>query len=238
MRGDEVCFIITGDEDGSLERKQSMSNIFINARSSIKIEGTKVVYFDPFKITEEAHDADVILVTHEHYDHFSPEDIKKVANENTVLVAPFSMEQMVLEIVGKEVGEVKFVKAEDAGTDLMIEDILVRWVRAYNIEKPFHTKERDWVGYIVTLDGETYFVTGDTDANEDNSGVMCDVLFVPCGGKYTFDAKEAAEFTGKIKPRKVIPTHYTDMPGESEIGEIFKQAVQKLMLDVEVEVML
>ena len=238
MRGDEVCFIITGDEDGSLERKQSMLNIFINARSSIRIEGTKVIYFDPFKITEEAHDADVIFVTHEHYDHFSPEDIKKVANENTVLVAPFSMEQMVLEIVGKEVGEVKFVNAEDAGTDLVIDDILVKWVRAYNIDKPFHTKERDWVGYIVTLDGETYFVTGDTDANEDNSGVMCDVLFVPCGGKYTFDAKEAAEFTGKIKPRKVIPTHYTDVPGESEIGEIFKQAVQKLMPDVEVEVML
>lgn len=79
-----------------------------------------------------------------------------------------------------------------------------------------------------------YFVTGDTDANEDNIKVKCDVLFVPCGGKYTFDAEEAAEFTHRIKPRKVIPTHYTDVAGESEIGEIFKSAIQ----NIEVELML
>jgi L-ascorbate metabolism protein UlaG (beta-lactamase superfamily) len=221
-----------------LERKQSMPNIYINARSSIRIEGTKVIYFDPFKITEEKHDADIVFVTHEHYDHFSPEDITKVSNENTILVVPYSMNQMLSKEVSNAVDEIKFVKAEDAGTNLLIDDILVKWVRAYNIDKPFHTKERDWVGYIVTLDGETYFVTGDTDGNEDNSDVKCDVLLVPCGGKYTFDAKEAAEFTYKIKPRKVIPTHYTDMPGESEIGEKFKQAVEKLMKDIEVEIML
>ena len=215
-----------------------MPNIHINARSSIRIEGTKIIYFDPFKITEDKHDADVIFVTHEHYDHFSPEDIKKVANESTILVVPESMKQMLPEEVDESFAEIKFVKAEDAGTDLLIDDILVKWVRAYNIDKPFHTKERDWVGYIVTLDGETYFVTGDTDANADNVNAKCDVLFVPCGGKYTFDAEEAAAFTCKIKPRKVIPTHYTDVPGESEIGEIFKQAVQKLMKGIEVEVML
>lgn len=215
-----------------------MPNIHINARSSIRIEGTKVIYFDPFKITEDKHDADVIFVTHEHYDHFSPEDIKKVANESTILVVPESMKQMLPEEVDESFAEIKFVKAEDAGTDLLIDDILVKWVRAYNIDKPFHTKERDWVGYIVTLDGETYFVTGDTDANADNVNAKCDVLFVPCGGKYTFDAEEAAAFTCKIKPRKVIPTHYTDVPGESEIGKIFKQAVQRLMKGIEVEVML
>lgn len=221
-----------------LERKQSMPNIYINARSSIRIEGTKVIYFDPFKITEEKHDADIVFVTHEHYDHFSPEDITKVSNENTILVVPYSMNQMLSKEVSNAVDEIKFVKAEDAGTDLVIGDILVKWVRAYNIDKPFHTKERDWVGYIVTLDGETYFVTGDTDANDDNVNAKCDVLFVPCGGKYTFDAEEAAAFTCKIKPRKVIPTHYTDVPGESEIGEKFKQMVQDTMQDVEVEVML
>ena len=81
-------------------------------------------------------------------------------------------------------------------------------------------------------------MTGDTDANEDNVNVKCDVLFVPCGGKYTFDAEEAAEFTHRIKPRKVIPTHYTDVAGESEIGEIFKSAIRKLIQNIEVELML
>lgn len=220
------------------ERKLSMAKISINARSSIRIEGTKVIYFDPFKITEHKHDADIVFITHEHYDHFSPEDIKKIFNENTILIAPYSMKQIVFEEIGKIGGETKFVKAEDSGTNLMIDGVLIKWVRAYNIDKPFHTKESGWIGYVVTLDEETYFVTGDTDANEDNENVKCDILLVPCGGKYTFNTDEAAEFTYKLRPRKVIPTHYTDMVGESEIGEIFKCATQRLMQNIEIEVML
>ena len=81
-----------------------MAKISINARSSIRIEGTKIIYFDPFKITEDKHDADVIFVTHEHFDHFSPEDIRKVSNESTVLIVPYSMKQIVCEQVGKMVG--------------------------------------------------------------------------------------------------------------------------------------
>lgn len=215
-----------------------MAKISINARSSIRIEGTKVIYFDPFKIAEDKHDADIVFVTHEHYDHFSPEDIKKISNENTILVVPYSINQMVIEEVGKIVGEIKFAKAEDSGTNLMIDSVLIKWVRAYNIDKPFHTKESGWIGYIVTLDEEIYFVTGDTDANEDNVNVKCDILFVPCGGKYTFNTEEAAEFTYKIQPRKVIPTHYTDMVGESDAGEMFKMEIQKFMNNIEVEVMI
>lgn len=215
-----------------------MAKISINARSSIRIEGTKVIYFDPFQIAEDKHDADIIFVTHEHYDHFSPEDIKKISNENTILIAPYSMKQIVIEEVGKIVDKTKFAKAEDSGTSLMIDSVLIKWVRAYNIDKPFHPKESGWIGYVVTFDEETYFVTGDTDANEDNVNVKCDILLVPCGGKYTFNTEEAAEFTYKIQPRKVIPTHYTDMVGVSEIGEIFKCATQKLMQNIEIEIML
>jgi len=215
-----------------------MAHISINARSSIRIEGTKVIYFDPFKIADQRHDADIVFVTHEHYDHFSPEDIKKVSKENTILVAPYSMKQIVLDNVSEMISNVKFVKAENAGTNIKIDDILVNWVRAYNINKPFHTMENGWIGYVVTMDGETYFVTGDTDANEDNISVKCDILFVPCGGKYTFNVEEAATFTNKIKPRKVIPTHYTDVAGETEIGEAFKSATQKLNRNIQVEVLL
>lgn len=215
-----------------------MAKISINARSSIRIEGTKVIYFDPFKITEDKHDADIIFVTHEHYDHFSPEDIKKISNKNTILVVPYSMKQIATKEVDKIVGEIKFAKAEDSGIILTMDSVLVKWVRAYNIDKPFHKKESGWIGYIVTLDEETYFVTGDTDANEDNVDVKCDILFVPCGGKYTFNTEEVAEFTYKILPRKVIPTHYTDLVGESEIGEIFKCTTQRLMQNIEIEVML
>ncbi len=215
-----------------------MSNISINARSSIRIEGTKVIYFDPFKIIEEKHDADIIFVTHEHYDHFSPEDIKKVYKGNTVLVAPYSMKQVTLEKVGKMIQEIKFPKAEEAGAYLAIDGVSIQWVRAYNIGKPFHRKENGWIGYVVKLGDETYFVTGDTDDNEDNVNVKCDVLFVPCGGKYTFDVEEAAAFTAKIKPRKAIPTHYTDVAGESNDGQIYMMAVNRLTQNIDVEVML
>ena len=133
---------------------------------------------------------------------------------------------------------VEYVNAEESGTELNREDILIKWVPAYNINKPFHTRKMGWVGYVVTLDGETYFVTGDTDANEDNIDVQCDILLVPCGGKYTFDVNEAAEFTQKIKLKKVIPTHYTDVIGESEVGDRFKRATMELSQDIEIEVML
>lgn len=215
-----------------------MTNISMNARSSIRIEGTKVIYFDPFKITEEKHDADIIFVTHEHYDHFSPEDIKKVSKGNTVLVAPYSMKQAVLEKVSKMIEEIKFLKAEESGANLAIDGVSIHWVRAYNIGKQFHTKESGWIGYVVKLDGETYFVTGDTDENEDNVNVKCDVLFVPCGGTYTFDVEKAAVFTAKIEPRKAIPTHYTDVAGESELGKRYMSAVHRLTQNIDVEVML
>lgn len=215
-----------------------MAEISMNARSSIRIAGTKVIYFDPFKIIDAKHDADVVFVTHEHFDHFSPEDIGKVSNNNTLLVAPYSMQQKVCEEIGKIVGAVKFIKAEETETCLMLEDMLVKWVYAYNVGKSFHLKEHGWVGYIVTLDGETYYVTGDTDLNEDNVNVECDVLFVPCGGKYTFNAEEAAVFTSRVKPRKAIPTHYTDTAGDSEIAERYKAEVNKLTESVEVEVIL
>ena len=215
-----------------------LDGVEVLCHSAIKLSGSKIIYIDPYGIEEATHDADFIFVTHEHYDHFSPEDIRKVSKEQTILVAPYSMKQVVCEQVGKMVGCVEYVNAEESGTVLNREDILIKWVRAYNINKPFHTREMGWIGYVVTLDGETYFVTGDTDANEDNIDVQCDVLLVPCGGKYTFDVKEASEFTHKIKPKKVIPTHYTDVIGESEVGDRFKRATMELSQDIEIEVML
>ena len=215
-----------------------MADISINARSSIRIAGSKILYFDPFKITKEDHDADIIFVTHEHYDHFSPEDIKKICGEDTILVAPYSMKQIVLEELGKVIRRMEFVKSEAVEEERFIGNILIKWVPAYNVNKPFHVKENAWVGYVITLDSVTYFVTGDTDANEDNRNVTCDVLLVPCGGKYTFDVREAAEFTYKIKPEKVIPTHYTDVAGKSEIGEMFMNEVRKQMPDMDVVILI
>lgn len=215
-----------------------MNHISINARSSIRIEGEKVLYFDPFKVANEEHDADFVFITHEHYDHFSPEDINKVLKENTTLVFPFSMREKVCTELSDKINNIVFINPDGDKSEFMTADIFVKGIRAYNVDKQFHTKDSGGVGYLVTIGETSYFIMGDTDANEDNDNVKCDVLFIPCGGKYTFDAKEAAEYTAKIRPSKAIPTHYTDEPGKTEIPIIYKNELQRLNDSIKVEILI
>ena len=180
--------------------------------SSIKIAGSKVIYFDPYKIEEASHDASLVFITHEHYDHFSKEDLDKVINGATIIVAPLSMQNKIT------YNNVNFVEPNN---EYNFGGISFSTVRAYNIGKRFHPKENDWLGYLVNLDGTSYFVAGDTDINEDNKAVKCDVALLPCGGTYTMDYKEAAELANIIKPKVAVPTHYGSVAGSKEEGAKF-----------------
>lgn len=189
--------------------------------SSIKITGEKTIYFDPFHISEERNDADIIFITHEHYDHFSPEDIRKVRKDDTRLVLPKSME-------GQE-KEADFTKEKVTflapGETCRIGEISVEGIAAYNRRKPFHTKGMGWLGYVVTMSGTRYFVAGDTDANEENRNVQCDVAIVPIGGTYTMDAKAAAQLVNEIKPKAAIPSHYGSIVGTDKDADLFAEKV-------------
>lgn len=207
--------------------------ITINAQNSIKFTGDKTVYFDPFMVTKEENDADIIFITHEHFDHYSPDDIRKVMKKDTIMVAPASMKEQVIGDYGKILEDIRFVDANERDKELLIDDISVKWVRAYNVGKPFHKKESDWVSYLVKLEGKTFFVMGDTDANEDNAGIKCDVLLIPCGGKYTFDAKEAAAYTASINPPFAIPTHY----GKTEIAGEYVEELYRLNDKIKTEIL-
>lgn len=181
-----------------------MNNIFVNTRSSIKIIGSKTFYFDPLEIDGAPRDADMIFVTHEHYDHFSPEDIRKVMKDDTKVVVPVSM----LEVVNEKCAEVKHLYGILPGQSGECEGVKYQGIPAYNIGKTFHPKEKNWVGYLVEMDGENYYAMGDTDVTLEAEGVDADVIFVPVGGKYTMDADEAAVFINQ-KPRGlVVPIHY------------------------------
>lgn len=183
-----------------------MNNIFVNTRSSIKITGSKTIYFDPLELEETPKDADIIFVTHEHYDHFSPEDIRKVMKEDTKVIVPASM----LEVVKEKCPEVKSLYGILPGQSGVCEGVKYQGIPAYNIGKAFHPKEKNWVGYLVEMDGVTYYAMGDTDVTPEAQAVDVDVIFVPVGGKYTMDADEAAEFINQ-KPRElVVPIHYAD----------------------------
>ena len=189
--------------------------------SSIRIPGSKIIYFDPYKIDEEYNDADLIFITHEHYDHYSKEDIKKVFKDDSTIVAPISMQNKI---------EFKNVYFVEPNKEYNLKDISFSTVRAYNVNKKFHPKENDWLGYIVNIEGTSYYVAGDTDINEDNSIVKCDIAFLPCGGTYTMDYKEAAKLANTIKPKIAIPTHYGVVAGSKEDGSKFVE-----LLDAEIE---
>ena len=200
--------------------------------SSIRIDAGEVMYFDPFEIKEAAHDADIIFVTHEHFDHFSPEDIAKIKADNTILVCP--------ETIADKLSETDFdedhIELVAPGDELSIDDIEIKVIPSYNVGKQFHPEANCWVGYLVTVHGTSYYVAGDTDINEDVKKVHCDVALLPCGGKYTMNPAEAAELACIISPKLAIPTHYGSVAGNQSCGSEFKAALSgKVACDVRME---
>lgn len=198
--------------------------IEINCHSSIKIMKGIIIYFDPFRINEEKHDADLILITHDHYDHYSPEDIKKVIKKDTIIVAP----KTINELNNKE--NITFVEPNQTYN---INGYKIDTIPAYNISKHFHPKENNWIGYIIEIDGLKYYVAGDTDITPENRQIKCDVALIPIGGTYTMDYKEASELINIIKPKIAIPTHYGSIVGDITDGEKFKKLIDNT-IDVQI----
>ncbi len=194
--------------------------ITVNTQSSIRI-GTAdtVIRFDPFRIAGEPHDADIIFITHDHYDHFSPEDIWKVSRADSLLTAPKSMK--------KQLAELGFTNTLllAPGETAAVRGIPAEAVASYNILKPFHPKSKKNLGYVITLDGSRIYVAGDTDAVREAKAVRCDIALVPIGGTYTMNAKDAAALVNAIKPKTAIPTHYGSIVGKPGDGETFRKLV-------------
>lgn len=197
--------------------------IEVLTHSSIRITGKSVIYVDPYNVEGKPLDADLILITHDHYDHFSPEDIGKVMKSDTKLVVP---EKMLKKAFSIDISKERIVTVSP-GILKEIDSIMIETVAAYNKLKPFHPKSSKWVGYIIPLDGIRIYVAGDTDITEENKKVSCDVALVPIGGTYTMDAKKAAELVNIIKPKVVIPTHYGSVAGTKEDEEVFRNNVDK-----------
>jgi L-ascorbate metabolism protein UlaG (beta-lactamase superfamily) len=200
-----------------------MDNIEVFTQSSIRIKDhDRVIYLDPFHMNEAPKNADYIFITHDHYDHFSPEDIAKVANSSTILIVPEKMKEKSQE-AAKLVGKIVTVKP---GACHEVEGLRFETVLAYNILKPFHPKSAEWVGYILQIDGKRIYIAGDTDETKEAKAVKCDIALVPIGGTYTMDTKKAAELVNAIRPDVAIPTHYGSIVGKPADGEVFAQHVK------------
>lgn len=194
-----------------------LNNIEVLYHSSIRINKEKTIYIDPFKIDRNYNDADIIFITHDHYDHYSEEDIDKVINENAVIVIP---EELLTKVLKKGINKNAIITVEP-NQKYMVQGIKFETVPAYNTNKIFHPKENGWVGYVIEINGIKYYIAGDTDITEENKKVKCDVAFVPVGGTYTMDFKEAAQLVNEIQPKVAVPIHYGSVVGTKQDAEEF-----------------
>ena len=189
-----------------------LENIEVLYHSSIRINKEKTIYIDPFKIDRNYNDADIVFITHDHYDHYSEEDIDKVINENTTIIIP---EELLTKLLRKGINKNAIITVEP-NKNYMVQGIKFETISAYNTNKTFHPKENGWVGYIIIINGIRYYIAGETDITEENKQVKCDVAFVPVGGTYTMDFKEAASLINEIKPKIAIPIHYGSIVGTEQ----------------------
>ena len=205
------------------------SFITINTHSSIRLEtkGGTVIYVDPYGFKTEPCDADLVLVTHTHFDHFSPEDIVRVRKSRTAFAAPATCKSEFAK-AGFTSEDVAFLNPYEHVT---LKGIEVETVPSYNVNKRFHPKDNAWLGYVVDVDGVRVYVAGDTDDLPENREIKCDVALVPAGGTYTMNAREAATFVNALRPTVAIPEHYGSVAGSAKDGKTFAKLVDP---DIEV----
>lgn len=208
-----------------------LNGIEVFCHSSIKIKKDVTIYIDPYKIDKEYNDADYVFCTHEHYDHFSPEDIEKVIKEDTVIV---TVPNTLAETMKLQPDRSKIILV-GPNESYDMKNIKFETTVAYNENKLFHQKSKEWVGYIITINGEKIYIAGDTDDLSELENIKCDVAFVPIGGMYTMNYNEAANLINEIHPKIAVPIHYGLIIGSKEDAEAFKQEV---ISDIKVEILI
>lgn len=179
---------------------------------AFRVGGPPLVYIDPWNLPEDVPLADVVLITHEHYDHCSPDDVEKILGPDTVIVAPEQALQKLASLQAQK-------RAVKPGDRLRLGNLQVEVVPAYNVSKRFHPKEAGHVGYVLELFGKRIYHAGDTDFIPEMRSIRCDVALLPVSGKYVMDADEAAQAVNVLQPALVIPMHYGAIVGSRRDAE-------------------
>jgi L-ascorbate metabolism protein UlaG (beta-lactamase superfamily) len=196
---------------------------------SFRLDGPPVIYFDPWKLPPGSPLADVILVSHDHYDHLSAGDVKKVSGPKTTVIANPSA-----------AAKLEGARVIRPGEKITVGDVIVEAVPAYNLNKfrspgvVFHPRQGEHNGYIVTVGGERLYHAGDTDHIPEMSGIKCDVALLPVSGTYVMTADEAAGAAAAIKPGVAVPMHYgdQDVVGTLADAERFKTLCEQAGIQV------
>lgn len=189
---------------------------------AFRIETAKTVYIDPYEISGGAP-ADIVLITHDHFDHCSPDDVAKVQQAGTVIVTE-------KDSAAKLSGDVRVVAPGDS---LTIGDVKIEAVPAYNVDKTFHPQAKGWLGFIVEIDGVRVYHAGDTDFIPEMKGFEVDIALLPVSGTYVMTAEEAIAAAAAIEPALAIPMHYGAIVGGVSDAETFAKGL-KGKIDVKV----
>jgi len=183
--------------------------------ASFRIAGSAIIYIDPWKIADEPKDGDVILVSHPHQDHWSRKDIEKVSRHGAPLIGPPDVVESADE--GSLLAPGGVIEAGGAR--------ITGWP-AYNLRKPFHPRKKNWLGYIVELDGVSVYYAGDTDRIPEMADLEgIDLALLPAGGTFTMNPKKAAEAAGDIGALASLPYHWGTIVGSASDAESFAQIV-------------
>ncbi len=181
--------------------------------ASFKLKaGGKVIYFDPWKI-KKGEDGDLILITHSHFDHLSPDDVRHIQKKDTAIV---TTKDSAINLKG----DIRTIKP---GDKITLDYIVIEAVPAYNIGKSYHPKANGWVGFIVNISGKRIYHAGDSDAIPEMKKLGVDIALLPVGGTYTMTAEEAAEIANEFKPKSAVPMHWGTIVGSKADAERFKK---------------
>jgi L-ascorbate metabolism protein UlaG (beta-lactamase superfamily) len=206
------------------------------AHDAFRIAGSKVIYTDPFKVTKR-DEADIVLLSHEHFDHLSLEDLERViAPGTTILASPLCKE-------GLQKIKVKEMRFLDPGGRFTVGtprtgEVIVETVPAYNLNKfrepgkAFHPKGEKRLGFLIKMDGTTVYHSGDADFIPEMRAIKCDIALLPVSGTYVMTAEEAAEAVAAIKPKIAVPMHYGAIVGSDADAQKFKSLVKDCKVEI------